>query len=291
MLPTQTDTFLPVLEYFATVDTATRKDAKEAIADRFQLTDEEREERIPSGMRTYESRVGWAVSYISTAGFIERVSRGVYRITERGRAKLKENPTAHDFALEAFALGRMGSDANAPESVAESAQIGSPQEEMEKNFDLLNSQLGDDLLKAIMDCDPKFFEKLVIDLLAKMGYGQGRVTQYSNDGGIDGIVSTDPLGFDPICTQAKRYDPAASIGRKEIQAFAGALGSVKRGAFVTTATFTANAKDYARTYPHADIVLIDGKKLTQLMIGFGLGVSVDKEYVVKKVDYDYFEEE
>lgn len=124
-----------------------------------------------------------------------------------------------------------------------------------------------------------------------MGYGQGRVTQYSNDGGIDGIVATDPLGFDPICTQAKRYDLAASIGRKEIQAFAGALGSVKRGAFVTTATFTANAKDYARAYPHADIALIDGKKLTQLMIGFGLGVSVDKEYVVKKVDYDYFEEE
>lgn len=291
MLPSQTDTFLPVLEFFATVDTATRKDAKEAIANRFQLTAEEREERTPSGVRAYESRASWAVSYISTAGFIERVSRGVYRITDKGKAKLMEHPTAHDFALEAFALGRMVPSDIDNAGIDDAVQVGSPQEEMEKSFGLINGQLGDELLKAIMKSDPQFFEKLVIDLLAKMGYGQGRVTQYSNDGGIDGIIATDPLGFDPICTQAKRYDPDSSIGRKEIQAFAGALGSTKRGAFVTTAYFTANARDYAKSYPHADIVLIDGRKLTELMISFDLGVSVDKEYVVKKIDRDYFEED
>lgn len=291
MLPSQTDTFLPVLEFFATVDTATRKDAKEAIANRFKLTAEESEERTPSGVRAYESRASWAVSYLSTAGFLERVSRGVYRISKSGREKLKENPTSHELSLEALSLGRMGLDGDGAISADDAMQVGSPREEMEKSFGLINGQLGDELLNAIMKSDPQFFEKLVIDLLAKMGYGQGRVTQYSNDGGIDGIIATDPLGFDPICTQAKRYDPDSSIGRKEIQAFAGALGSTKRGAFVTTASFTANARDYAKSYPHADIVLIDGRKLTELMISFDLGVSVDREYVVKKIDRDYFEED
>ena len=123
-----------------------------------------------------------------------------------------------------------------------------------------------------------------------MGYGKGNVTSASNDRGIDGIIKTDPLGFNPILIQAKRYAKEHSVGRPEIQSFAGALGAVTRGAFITTSYFTQGAIEFAKSYPHADIVLIDGKKLTELMIQYNLGVSVERDIYIKRIDNDYFEQ-
>lgn len=128
------------------------------------------------------------------------------------------------------------------------------------------------------------------DLLEKMGYGTGSVTAASHDRGIDGIIKTDPLGFNPILIQAKRYALDHPVGRPEIQGFAGALGAVTRGAFITTSYFSSGAIDFAKSYPHSDIVLIDGKKLTELMIQYDLGVSVERDIYIKHIDSDYFEQ-
>ena len=155
----------------------------------------------------------------------------------------------------------------------------------------LNDVLASELVQLILDREPSFLEKLVVDLLEKMGYGNGRITQYSGDGGVDGIIATDALGFDPIYTQAKRYAPSSKVGCPEVQAFAGALGSVTRGAFITTSSFTANAIEWARSYPHATIALIDGEKLARLMIKYDLGVAVERALQIKRVDSDYFDEE
>ena len=134
-----------------------------------------------------------------------------------------------------------------------------------------------------------FFEKMVTELVAKIGYGEGRVTPPSNDGGIDGIVTQDAFGFDKIVIQAKCYQPTSQIGRPELQAFAGSLGSATRGVFITTATFSKPAQEYVATYPHAKIVLVNGQELTQLMIEYNVGVSEDKVIRLRKLDSDYFE--
>lgn len=283
--------FYPVLKYYAAVDQSTRKATKEAMAIRLGLTSEEMGYKTSSGVAVYESRVGWAISRLDMAGYLDRIGRGLYKVTDAGKAAAAQD-------LDATAFGKMVCLIKSPvpsgEPLGATQDAGeetlSPSEAAEKYVDLLNESLGNELLQIIMDHSPAFFEKLVVDLLQRMGYGKGVVTQYSGDGGIDGIIATDPLGFNPIYTQAKRFNPSTSIGSKEIQAFAGALGSAKRGAFMTTARFTEGAKKFAQSFPHADIVLIDGKKLTELMIKFNLGVATEKILEVKRMDSDYFEE-
>ena len=169
-------------------------------------------------------------------------------------------------------------------------EIKSPQEMIEDSIEEINSSLADELLDTILDKDPRFFEDLIVDLLVKMGYGQGRATQYVSDSGIDGIITTDALGFDPIYTQAKRYAKDHRVGRPELQAFAGALGNVARGVFITTSSFNSSAVDFASRYPHATIVLIDGQKLSELMIKYDLGVTIERSFQVKRLDIDYFEQ-
>lgn len=170
----------------------------------------------------------------------------------------------------------------------------SPMERLDVIVKEMHSQLSHEIMNAIMSVEGRagdsFFERIVTDLLEKMGYGKGTVTSASNDRGIDGIIKTDPLGFNPILIQAKRYAKEHSVGRPEIQSFAGALGAVTRGAFITTSYFTQGAIEFAKSYPHADIVLIDGKKLTELMIQYNLGVSVERDIYIKRIDNDYFEQ-
>ena len=155
----------------------------------------------------------------------------------------------------------------------------------------MNNSLSDELLALIMDRPPAFFEKVVVDLLVKMGYGEGVITSYSSVGGIDGLVSTDELGFRPIYTQAKRYAVDHKIGRPTLQSFVGALNGAQDGVFITTSSFTADAIDYANSYPGATIALIDGRRLVSLMIKYGLGVSTESVVEIKRVDSDYFSDE
>lgn len=166
----------------------------------------------------------------------------------------------------------------------------SPQEQIDALTQELNDVLAEEILALIMEREPTFFEQLVVDLLEKMGYGKGKVTLSTNDGGIDGLITTDVLGFRPICTQAKRYSKDNKVSRGMLQAFVGALNGISDGVFITTSSFTKEAQDYASKYPNATIALIDGKRLAELMIEYDLGVATERVVKIKRIDSDYFEE-
>lgn len=305
-IPSQTEMFSFVLGLFDDDQQYTRKEMANKAAERLGLTIQEREAKTSSGKPVYESRVAWAISYLSRANLLLRVKRGVYQISDRGLSLLDEKLNENDFAGRLQQIianenpwgvqgGQSEDGALAEESfeLKESSvaapQEKSPVETIEDAVSDLNDSLSQELLDNIMNQDPAFFENLVVDLLERMGYGVGSATQLSHDGGIDGIITTDTLGFDPIYTQAKRYNPSNKVGRPEMQGFAGALGRVDRGVFITTSSFNQAAVEFAKSYPHATIVLIDGKRLTDLMIKYDVGVSTERSFVVKRIDIDYFE--
>lgn len=301
-IPTQTDMFSIVLKIMDDGVTRSNKEIQEVVVAYLGLTPEELEPTTSSGVPIYISRSAWSVQYLQRAQLLDRVNRGVYRINDEGKKIAARNLNSGDFSrlIREMIAERNpwyrnddeGESANSEEiKIADEADAVSPQESIEHAISNLQSTLADELLDLIMTKPPQFFEKLVVDLLMKMGYGKGEVTQYVNDGGIDGIITTDALGFDPIYTQAKRYTAENKVGRPEIQSFAGALGHYTRGVFITTSSFAKNAIDYARTYPHATIVLIDGRKLAQLMIDHDLGVSTERTYRVKRIDIDYFDQD
>lgn len=303
-LPTQNESFYLALEYFVDGKEHVRKDIIDAAENMPGLTPEERAEKTSSGISVVRSRFGWTVSWLNQAGCLERTERGVYRITDKGRKALEREWAPDEFAawlkteIDTHNPWNVGSDKAKQEGEGKAIPIeikpqpvsdASPMEQLDALVDTLNDNLEAELLQMILDHDENFFERLVVDLLEKMGYGRGKVTQSTNDGGIDGIITTDELGFSPIMTQAKRYDKGV-VGRPDIQAFAGAIGSCTRGVFITTGRFAQTARVFADNYPHATLVLIDGKKLAQLMVKYNLGVSTERTYEIKRIDTDYFEE-
>lgn len=298
-IPTQTDMFRIVLDLMQDGKKRTRKEISQLVAEQYELTDAERAEKTSSGQAIYVSRASWAVSYLERAGYLDRISRGVYRTNEAGLEVGKSDLRGSAFygrlqkRIAEMNPWNIGSAEDHSEDSSSSTSTIDPEKSPEEQMGLLandlDAALSEELLELILDHTPDFFEQLVVDLLEKMGYGQGKTTQYIGDSGIDGIVTTDALGFDPILTQAKRYAPEHRVGRPEIQAFAGALGSVTRGVFITTSTFTSEAVAWAKQYPHATLVLIDGKRLTRLMISYDLGVYTERMYRVKRIDSDYFE--
>jgi len=294
-IPSQSEMFYIVLELVKDLPSFTRGKAKEIVVESLKLSEAEQNEKTSSGVPIYGSRVGWAVSWLSDANYVERISYGTYRITERGKEVLNLNISRKDFTalLREDRLEHMAIGVNEKESDVTVEQEKSPDELLDEAIKTINDQLANYLMTNIMRIEGRagdtFFEKIVTDLIAKMGYGEGQVTKASKDAGIDGIITTDSLGFDPILIQAKRYSSGNTVGRPEVQAFAGALGAVTRGVFITTSTFSKDAVDFAKGYPHATIVLIDGKKLTELMIEYGVGVSEERSISIKHLDRDYFE--
>ncbi len=295
-IPSQTEMFQYVLTTMSNHSQFTRGQAKNAVCERLNLSVEEQNQRTGSGVPIYESRTGWAVSWLAAAGYVERISRGTYVITESGKRILGENLNAAEFArrLQAEINRQNQNEGGQIAEQEDSISNISPMEQLDVIVKEMHNQLSHEIMAAIMSVEGRagdtFFERIVTDLLEKMGYGKGSVTPASNDGGIDGIIKTDPLGFNPILIQAKRYKPDHSVGRPEIQSFAGALGAVTRGAFITTSHFSQGAIEFAKSYPHSDIVLIDGKKLTELMIQYDLGVSIERDISIKRIDNDYFEQ-
>lgn len=259
----------------------------------------------PSGKPVYASRTAWSISHLYRANLLTRVARGVYEINDSGRSLLneglkgkrfsdriqliiaQENPWGRENETSDIINETSNYDVIAQQD--DSVSDKSPLEVIEDSIRELNDSLSRELLDNILNQEAAFFERLVVDLLEKMGYGVGNATQLSHDGGIDGIITTDSLGFDPIYTQAKRYSPNNRVGKPEMQAFAGALGRVSRGVFITTSSFVPSAVEFAKTYPHATIILIDGKRLTELMIKYDVGVSTERNYAAKRIDIDYFE--
>ena len=296
-IPTQTEMFGIVLGLMADGENRSRNDMKRITLKHLGLTGEEAVQKTSSGVPVYESRVGWAMSHLSRARFIQRVERGVYAINDDGRNALAENLGADALwqrmndrikLFESQEYGEQPDGKKAPESAH--PDTASPQEQITALAAQVDDALADELLSAIMGCSPSFFEHVVVQLLEKMGYGRGEVTQRSNDGGIDGLITTDELGFRPIYTQAKHYSADNKVGRPLLQSFAGALNGVSNGVFITTSSFTDDAIEYAKNYPHAAIALIDGRKLAQLMIKYGLGATTERVVEIKHIDNDYFEE-
>lgn len=274
----------------------------EEVAKIEKLTPEQCAVKLPSqGETLVVNRVSWVRTYLYKAGLINQVSRGNYEITENGLKCLKENPEGINIkylkTLEPFKNWTRSFDPKSfiPESssIIQTDDDITPQEQLDAAFNSIMGDVADDLLTRIKKCSPAFFEKLVVDVLIAMGYGgfdeaNGQVTQYSGDGGIDGIIKEDKLGLDAIYIQAKRWENTVPVS--SIRDFAGSLLSKKarKGVFITTSTFPQSAYEYVKSIDPT-IVLIDGIMLTKLMIENNVAVSKSKTYEIKKIDNDYFE--
>jgi restriction system protein len=265
------------------------RETEEALAEHFNLSPSERAELLPSGQQAiFRNRVGWARTYLKKAVLIDAPRRGVFKITERGIQALASNPDRIDVKFleqwPEFVEFRSASKPDAEQDKGRELQLtgGTPEESIEFAYLGLRDQLGQELLAIILSCSPTFFEQLVVELLVKMGYGgsrrdAGERIGQTGDGGIDGIIKEDRLGLDTIFIQAKRWQGV--VGRPEIQKFVGALQGqrAKKGVFITTSTYTAEAIEYASRID-TKVVLIDGSKLAGLMIDFDVGVAVASSY-------------
>jgi restriction system protein len=305
-IPDYQSLMLPVLKVGAEGETRVPI-ASEKIANQLGLSPNEREELLPSGkQRLLHNRIHWAKFYLTKAGLIDAPKRGVFVTSPAGKALLMSNPTSIDVAtLKNYpAFLEFYSTASAVTSLettatdfSASAFIVTPEEQIDAAQSTITAALRADLLSRILDQSPTFFESLIVDLLVAMGYGGSHENAAqrlgkSGDGGIDGIVDQDRLGLDRIYVQAKRYAPHVGVSRPDIQGFVGSLvgfGATK-GVFVTTSSFSAPAIEFARGLQQR-IILIDGNRLTELMIEFGVGVRVSRVVEVKRLDEDFFAEE
>jgi restriction system protein len=288
----------------------------ERVCQHYAFTPEQLADTLPSGRQTtLRSRVGWAKTYLVKAGLIDDLPVQISLtkcdpalITERGKAALVSGHTIDNRYLAqfnefvAFTLASSESAGNTQQAMAiptdtpTPEQASTPQEQIEQALSAINRSLADDLLAEILGLSPRFFEQLVVDLMVAMGYGgsqqdAARTTRYQSDGGIDGIIKEDRLGLDSIYLQAKRYTDK-TVGRPEIQSFAGALDlhKARKGVFITTSSFSREAQEYVGLIEKR-IVLIDGARLAALMIEYGVGVTTRQTLTIKTLDSDYFLEE
>jgi restriction system protein len=297
-IPDYQSIMLPLLEFARDEREHTVREAIEFLAAQFGLTEQERKMLLPSGQQAiFDNRVGWARTYLKKAGLLESPRRGYFRITSRGLEILRAKPMKIDVPfLEQFpefvefrSRRREAKFTNLPEEVQET-----PEEVLERAYQDLRRELARELLDYVKKCSPRFFEQLVIDLLVRMGYGgsredAARAIGRTGDEGIDGIINEDRLGLDTLYIQAKRWDGV--VGRPEVQRFAGALQGqrARKGILITTSHFSEEAREYAARID-SKIVLIDGERLAELMIDYGVGVSKVTSYEIKKIDQDYFTE-
>lgn len=287
----------PLLEFLKDGQVHLMKDLKQRMIFYFQLNDEEVSEMLPSGIQSvFANRIGWASTYLKKAGLIDSPARASFMITKAGLAVLAEDPLIIDsqflMRFGSFKEFKHGSKEDVISPKPTEPEIDTPDDLFEQSFKKINISLADNLLTEVTKLSPKAFEKMVIDLLSKMGYGAfenaGKTTSFTGDEGIDGIIMEDMLGFSLIYIQAKKWDPISTVGRPDIQNFVGAIsGKGGKGLFVTTAKFSKQASDYAK---NQRIILVDGEKLSRLMIEHNFGVTVKKVFEVKAVDTDVFNE-
>ena len=302
-IPTYEECMLPLMKIAEDGKEHLFREATDALINQFNLTEKEKQELLPSGSAfVINNRIGWARTYLTKAGLLLKTKRGYFRISEEGKKLLQKEPAfintkmlkEYD-AFNDFQSTKEPDNSENNKTEHNIQQSITPHELLESGYLSIKNELADELLSTIKNISPSKFEKLVIDLLVKMGYGgsikeAATVVGKSGDEGIDGIIKEDKLGLDVIYIQAKKWD-SGTIGRPEIQKFAGALlgKKAKKGIFITTSTFTNEAKKYV-TDIDAKIILLDGKQLTELMIENNLGVSTQDVYTIKRIDSDYFEE-
>lgn len=299
-IPDYQTIMLPLLKFVADQKEHSVHEAVKYLANEFNLSDDDRKEMLPSGQQeVFLNRVGWARTYMKKAGLLESPKRGIFIITERGKKVLASNPSKIDNRLltnyDEFKEFKKKKRKVEEETEVIEFQDKTPEEAFETAYENLRTELSSDILEHLKKSDPNLFEKIVIEVLVKMGYGgslrdAGKAIGRSRDEGIDGIIKEDRLGLDIIYVQAKRWD--STVSRPEIQKFAGALQGqrAKKGIFITTSNFSKDAIDFASKI-ESKIILIDGDQLAEYMIDFNVGVTTTSKYELKKIDLDYFVEE
>ena len=299
-IPDYETLMLPLLEI---ASSANREGAKlsaaaDQLADRFKLTDKERTELLPSGGTfKFSSRVSWARTYLQKAGLLDAPKRGFFRITPRGVTILKQSPPKVDNKLLAqFDEFKAFQGKKKAKTDSEAEPQETPIESISSFYEQFREALATELLDRVKKCSPQFFERLVIQVLLKLGYGgslkdAGLALGKTGDGGVDGVIREDKLGLDNIYIQAKRWTDKP-VGSPDLDQFSGALSKKKatKGIFITTSAFTKDAQASLKDYT-SRIVLIDGAQLAKYMIDYGVGVSLTDVFELKKIDSDFFEEE
>ena len=304
MVPDYQSLMLPLLRLVADKQEHKYRDLIEALSAEFKLTDEDRKELLASGGPIFDNRVGWAKTYLKKAGLLDSPKRATFVITDLGLQTLQKKPDRIDAKylrqfpafLEFQNINRSDNETE-EETTSVEPNMQTPEESLDKAYQRIRKSLASELLNKVVELSPAFFERLVVELLVKMGYGgsikdAGKAMGKSGDEGIDGTIKEDKLGLDIIYIQAKRWRPGNVVGRPELQKFVGALAGqgAKKGIFITTSNFTKEAIEYTPRN-ETKIVLIDGEQLAQLMIDYNLGCTPQQTYELKKIDSDYFGEE
>lgn len=305
MIPDYQSLMLPLLNHVSDRQEHKYRDLIEILAVEFQVTDDERKELLASGSQAiFDNRVGWAKTYLKKAGLLESPKRATFVITQVGLDTLKKKPARIDAKylkqfpsfLEFQNASRSDSDSEEQVVIVETNEQ-TPEENLDKAYQRIRKSLASEILTRVVELSPTFFERLVVELLVKMGYGgsikdAGKAIGKSGDEGIDGTIKEDKLGLDIIYIQAKRWKPGNVVGRPELHKFVGALAGqgAKKGIFITTSSFTKEAWEYTPKN-ETKIVLINGEQLAQLMIDYSLGCATQQIYELKKIDSDFFGEE
>jgi restriction system protein len=300
-IPDYQTLMLPLLEKLGNRQEYSLRQIIDSLAVRFKLTPEEKNELLPSGQLIFNSRTGWARTYLKKSCLIETTKRGFFRISDRGSEVLKQKPGKIDVKFldqfpefKEFRAIRREKTENESD-IREEELKATPEESLANAYQRLRNEIADDLINQLKASSPNKFENIVVDLLLAMGYGGSRkdaaqAIGKTGDEGVDGIINEDRLGLDVIYVQAKRWE--GTVGRPEIQKFAGALQGqrAKKGIFITTSDFSKEAIDFTSRIENK-IVLIDGHALVQFMIDRNVGVTTSATYEIKKIDMDYFIEE
>ncbi|VEJ10061.1 restriction endonuclease [Actinobacillus delphinicola] len=299
-MQSHTELMFPVLQFFSDGEVHTKSETCDYGKSHFGFSPQELEERLNSGGLTYRSRIEWAITYLSytkalndTTRLLQRTKRATYQITPLGK-KLAQDKNAYlNWYQKTYGNGQAKTKSRDTEDKIVAYPL-TPQEQIEQGAGELHANLKAELLAKIQAQSPQFFERLVLKLLVKMGYGVNghhRLTQNTADGGIDGIIYEDELGLNKIYLQAKCWQNP--ISRPELQKFAGAISdkNTPKGVFITTSYFSKEAERYAREHQRFTIALIDGDRLAELMIKYKLGVETDYIVEICRPDNDFFDEE
>lgn len=298
--------FMPILKTLSERGLMTSRDLAAAISDHFGLSEVERRELLPSGnQEVINNRVGWAKTYLKKAGLVESPRKGQVAITAEGRKVLAANPATLNVrflkdgyeqfrAFHASKVRDAARPASEESSETQDENALTPEEQVEQSHQTLRHELVADILERLHGCSPQRFERLVVEVMVGMGYGgtlkdAGEAIGGSGDEGVDGVIKEDKLGLDLIYLQAKRWKDGNTVGRPELQKFVGALDGKRasKGVFITTSTFSAEAESYAEATSRR-LILIDGRRLAELMIDHNVGVATVATYAVKRIDSDFF---
>jgi restriction system protein len=290
-IPKFHETFNPILEILSKGETIHTRELQKIVIERYfaNLTEEQLSEKTKSGEILINNRIAWGKSYLKKGGYISYPERGHIKITEKGlkqKSDLSLKSIVQDSGIANFYAEENGKNNNEKTKIIAS----SPQDLIDKGFSQIESEVKNDLLEKLKTIDPYYFEKVILILLKKMGYGEFIETSKSGDGGIDGIINEDKLGLDKIYIQAKRFSEN-KVREKDIRNFIGAMsGDTNKGVFVTTSLFDNGAIEKAKN-AHHKIILLDGNKLVDLMHEFNVGIQIKASYEVKQLDEDFFEEQ